>query len=122
MLNPDLFSYTRLGIFKLKSTKFSMPAAVVAEWLRRLTRNQMGFSRAGSNPAGCGHFCLQYNFFLPLFRNSFYCDTASSACKKQKDLGTKCSKDAECLTGLCFQGGGRFTRYLNKKKDFLIRY
>ena len=27
--------------------------AVVAEWLRRLTRNQMGFPRAGSNPAGC---------------------------------------------------------------------
>ena len=28
--------------------------AVVAEWLRRLTRNQMGSSRAGSNPADCG--------------------------------------------------------------------
>ena len=29
-------------------------AAVVAEWLRRLTRrNQMGSSRAGSNPAAC---------------------------------------------------------------------
>ena len=28
-------------------------AAVVAEWLRRLTRNQMGSPRAGSNPAGC---------------------------------------------------------------------
>ena len=25
--------------------------AVMAEWLRRLTRNQMGFPRAGSNPA-----------------------------------------------------------------------
>ena len=25
----------------------------MAEWLRRLTRNQMGFPRAGSNPAGC---------------------------------------------------------------------
>ena len=31
-------------------------AAVVAEWLRRLTRNQMGYSRAGSNPAGCVPF------------------------------------------------------------------
>ena len=31
----------------------SFITAVVAEWLRRLTRNQMGFSRAGSNPAGC---------------------------------------------------------------------
>ena len=27
--------------------------AVVAEWLRRLTRNQMGYARAGSNPANC---------------------------------------------------------------------
>ena len=31
-------------------------AAVVAEWLRRLTRNQMGIARAGSNPADCGFF------------------------------------------------------------------
>ena len=26
-------------------------AAVMAEWLRRWTRNPMGYSRAGSNPA-----------------------------------------------------------------------
>ena len=25
----------------------------MAEWLRRLTRNQMGSSRVGSNPADC---------------------------------------------------------------------
>ena len=31
-------------------------SAVVAEWLRRLTRNQMGYARAGSNPAACGNF------------------------------------------------------------------
>ena len=30
-----------------------LEAAVVAEWLRRLTRNQMGYARAGSNPANC---------------------------------------------------------------------
>ena len=29
-------------------------AAAMAEWLRRLTRNQMGFPRAGSNPARSG--------------------------------------------------------------------
>ena len=28
----------------------SPPAAVVAEWLRRWTRNPMGFSLTGSNP------------------------------------------------------------------------
>ena len=33
-----------------------MEEAVVAEWLRRLTRNQMGYARAGSNPAACGNF------------------------------------------------------------------
>ena len=30
--------------------------AVVAEWLRRWTRNPMGSARAGSNPAGCEMF------------------------------------------------------------------
>ena len=30
--------------------------AVMSEWLRRLTRNQLGSARAGSNPADCGAF------------------------------------------------------------------
>ena len=30
--------------------------AAMAEWLRRLTRNQMGSSRVGSNPTRSGHF------------------------------------------------------------------
>ena len=34
---------------------------VVAEWLRRWTRNPLGSSRAGSNPADNEIFC-----FLPL--------------------------------------------------------
>ena len=29
------------------------PSAVVAEWLRRWTRNPMGVTRAGSYPASC---------------------------------------------------------------------
>ena len=33
-------------------------AVVVAEWLRRWTRNPLGSARAGSNPA-------DYGFFLP---------------------------------------------------------
>ncbi len=32
--------------------------AVVAEWLRRLTRNQIPYGSAGSNPADC-----EYIFF-----------------------------------------------------------
>ena len=30
--------------------------AVVAEWLRRWTRNPLGSARAGSNPADCATF------------------------------------------------------------------
>ena len=30
--------------------------AIVAEWLRRWTRNPLGFPRAGSNPANCEDF------------------------------------------------------------------
>ena len=31
--------------------------AVVAEWLRRLTRNQFPSGSVGSNPTDCEHFC-----------------------------------------------------------------
>ena len=34
--------------------------AVVAEWLRRLTRNQLGSARAGSNPADCELLFLKF--------------------------------------------------------------
>ncbi len=30
--------------------------AVVAEWLRRWTRNPLGYSRVGSNPTDCDNF------------------------------------------------------------------
>ena len=42
-------------------------SAVMAEWLRRLTRNQMGSSRAGSNPADCDFvhiFLVSVNAFI----------------------------------------------------------
>ena len=32
------------------------PIAVMAEWLRRWTRNPLGFPRAGSNPTGSVQF------------------------------------------------------------------
>ena len=37
---------------------YSRPVSL-AEWLRRLTRNQMGFARAGSNPAADEFFNSQ---------------------------------------------------------------
>ena len=43
--------------------------AVVAEWLRRWTRNPLGSARAGSNPADCAYFkaiCVQ-TMWLELF-------------------------------------------------------
>ena len=42
--------------------------AVMAEWLRRLTRNQMGSSRVGSNPTHSGSpvlFC-RYSFLITI--------------------------------------------------------
>ena len=33
--------------------------AVVAEWLRRLTRNQFPSGSVGSNPTDCGHFLIR---------------------------------------------------------------
>ena len=35
-------------------------AAVVAEWLRRLTRNQIPSGSAGSNPADCEFFSYRH--------------------------------------------------------------
>ena len=39
-------------------------AAVVAEWLRRLTRNQIPFGSVGSNPTNCEFIC--YSFVLTI--------------------------------------------------------
>ena len=36
------------------------PKAVVAEWLRRWTRNPLGSARAGSNPADCACFVHKF--------------------------------------------------------------
>ena len=38
----------------MRHTKMNMHPVVVAEWLRRWTRNPLGFPRAGSNPANYG--------------------------------------------------------------------
>lgn len=41
---------------KIKDDVTTVANATVAEWLRRLTRNQIPFGSAGSNPAGCVAF------------------------------------------------------------------
>ena len=42
----------------------------MAEWLRRWTRNPMGFSRAGSNPAH--DEIISFIQHLPYFLNAFF--------------------------------------------------
>ena len=37
-------------VVKFRQCRLDVNCATMAEWLRRLTRNQMGFSRVGSNP------------------------------------------------------------------------
>ncbi len=50
----DCLSYS-----KFESSETSEKWAAMAEWLRRLTRNQMGSSRVGSNPTRSGRFFLK---------------------------------------------------------------
>jgi len=40
----------------------------MAEWLRRQTRNLLGFSRTGSNPVRSEFFCFTLLLLLLLFR------------------------------------------------------
>ena len=46
-------------------------SALMAEWLRRWTRNPMGSARAGSNPAQC----VQAYFFSPWILSIYLCTT-----------------------------------------------
>ena len=43
-------------VILLQSRNIRLYTAVVAEWLRRLTRNQIPSGSAGSNPADCVNF------------------------------------------------------------------
>lgn len=57
-LRRQEFNYLPFTISKIVS---------VAEWLRRYTRNVMGYARAGSNPAAD---VLILSFFVPLLHDS----------------------------------------------------
>ena len=63
----------------------SPPAVVVAEWLRRWTRNPLGSPRAGSNPADNDRYCN--------FRGSRY----------EKKASVKCSLQAQSHTWAIFR-------------------
>ena len=52
--------------------------AVMAEWLRRWTRNPMGYSRAGSNPAHSVSKLLQLPCLTVVNQLSFLCDISKA--------------------------------------------
>ena len=62
----EAFRRTRLK--KLWYPAHYVPEVVVAEWLRRWTRNPLGSPRAGSNPADYDSY--PFNFLL--FHATFY--------------------------------------------------
>ena len=60
-------------LFMIKKSELKihgmLATVVVAEWLRRLTRNQMGYTRTGSNPVHDGEiltFCLSKSYLFPV--------------------------------------------------------
>ena len=58
-VNPSLFNIKYVRGFRCAETNGVIAfkiTAIVAEWLRRWTRNPMGSARAGSNPADCEYF------------------------------------------------------------------
>ena len=55
--SPSNLLFDEFFMFELILTSLSTTKnATVAEWLRRLTRNQIPNGSAGSNPAGCDIF------------------------------------------------------------------
>ena len=56
--------------------------AVVAEWLRRLTRNQIPSGSVGSNPTDCEN--VFFLFLLALSQDYFLCHTCCDACSHSK--------------------------------------
>ena len=58
-------SHSLFFFLKTKLKTLVKSVAVVAEWLRRLTRNQLRSPCTGSNPVNCALFFIP--FFFPLF-------------------------------------------------------
>ena len=54
------------SVGNLKRSPAPQILAIVAEWLRRLTRNQIPYGSAGSNPADCESF-FYFHLFLQIY-------------------------------------------------------
>ena len=68
----------------------------MAEWLRRWTRNPMGSSRAGSNPARSGFtfYFLLFTFYFLLFTQSLTSLRQSFNTYDERDFCSIPEKDA----------------------------
>ena len=117
----------------------------MAEWLRRLTRNQMGSSRVGSNPTRSGllyHFrylkrCIRYKLEDTILmtgigrnlgQNTWSYETASMALSKST-LGVPASRDSSVgrasdwrSEGPWFNPGSRHKLYASNVLLRLLRY
>ena len=64
-LDPACLFAKSLSLFlKTKLKTHVKSVAVVAEWLRRLTRNQLRSPCTGSNPVNCATFFLPFFFYF----------------------------------------------------------
>ena len=113
-----------------RTSCFAYPDTL-AEWLRRVIRNHMGFPRAGSNPAGVALFlgigahsrrlwCSGYHVWFPTMRPGFDSRLAHlllfasmAEWSKALDLSSSIRKNAWVRTPLealfCLQGPKQFT-------------
>ena len=51
-----MLNYKPVCLYFLFAKTLNGIRALMAEWLRRVIRNHLGSSRAGSNPVQCDHF------------------------------------------------------------------
>ena len=54
---PILLLFRNSGPVKHRDSNTGQTTAAMAEWLRRWTRNPMGYSRVGSNPTRSEYLC-----------------------------------------------------------------
>ncbi len=59
--------------YKTKVTSMSFCCVLVPEWLTGMTRNHVGFARAGSNPAKHAFFCFFSAQTTPVFVSLLLC-------------------------------------------------
>ena len=62
-----MLNYKPVCLYFLFAKTLNGIRALMAEWLRRVIRNHLGSSRAGSNPVQCDHFLIIFQYKLTDF-------------------------------------------------------